>query len=128
MFTRILSAAAVGALLLGVAAQPTKANVFDGRHRELITVNAPIALPGVVLAAGTYAFDLPASGDNTLVRVSSVDGRHIYAMQFTLAVPRPNRNDIPKMTFGEAAAGLARPVKVWYPEGDESGRQFIYNN
>ena len=127
MFTRILSTAAFGALLLGgVLTQPTKATGFDSRHRELITVNAPIALPGVVLAAGTYAFELPASGDNTLVRVSSADGRHIYLTQFALEVPRPNRNDVPKMTFGEAASGLARPVKVWYPEGTDSGRQFIY--
>ena len=127
MFTRILSAAAVGALLLGgVLEHPAKANAFEGRHRELITVSAPIALPGVVLAAGTYAFELPASGDDTLVRVSSKDGRHIYVTQFTLLVPKPNRIDIPKMTFGEAAAGTARPVKAWYPEGTDSGRQFIY--
>jgi len=128
MFTRILSAAAVGALLLGgVLSQPAKASAFDARHRELITVNAPIALPGVVLAAGTYAFDLPASGDNTIVRVSSVDGRHVYLMQFTFDVPRPNTNDVPKMTFGEAAPGTARPVKAWYPDGADSGKQFIYN-
>ena len=127
MTKRIVTAAAVGALLLGgVIEHRVKANAFEGRHRELITVNAPIALPGVVLAAGTYAFELPASGEDSLVRVSSRDGRHIYLTQFTLQVPKPNRDDIPKMTFGEAAAGLARPVKTWYPEGTESGRQFIY--
>ena len=126
MVKRIVTAAAVGALLLGVAAKPTKANSFESRHRELITVNAPIALPGVVLAAGTYAFELPASGDDSIVRVSSKDGRHIYLTQFTLLVSKPNREDVPKMTFGEAAPGTARPVKAWYPEGTERGRQFIY--
>ena len=127
MTKQILSAAAVGALLIGGLGHSAKANGFDARHRELITVSAPIALPGVVLAAGTYAFELPAAGDNTLVRVSSVDGRHIYLTQFALEVPKPNRSDIPKMTFGEAAAGTARPVSVWYPDGTETGRKFIYN-
>ena len=126
MFTRFLSAAAVGALLLGgVLLQPTKASGWS--HRELITVNAPFALPGVVLAAGTYSFEIPTEGSPTIVRVSSQDGRHIYLTQFTLDVARPNNDGVPKLTLGEAAAGTARPVKVWYPNGSENGKQFIYN-
>lgn len=126
MFTRILSAAAVGALLIGGLTQPATANGWSA-HRELVTVNAPIALPGVVLAAGTYAFELPSEGTPSLVRVASVDGRHIYLTQFTLEVPRPFSDVVPKATFGEAAPGLARPMKVWYPDGTETGKQFIYN-
>jgi hypothetical protein len=126
MFTRILSAAAVGVLLIGGAfVQSTRASGWS--HRELITVNAPIALPGVVLAAGTYSFELPAEGSPTIVRVSSQDQRHVYLTQFTLDVARPNNEGVPKMTFGEAAAGTARPVKVWYPDGSETGKQFLYN-
>jgi hypothetical protein len=126
MFTRILSAAAVGALLLGgVFVQSTRAS--GSSHRELITVNTPIALPGVVLAAGTYSFEIPIESSPTLVRVTSQDGRRVYLTQFTLDVARSNNDGVPKMTFGEAAAGTARPVKVWYPDGSENGRQFIYN-
>ena len=126
MFTRFLPAAAVGALLLGgVFVQSGKASGWS--HRELITVNVPIALPGVVLAAGTYSFEIPSEGSPTIVRVSSQDGRHVYLTQFTLDVARPNKDEVPKMTFGEAAAGTARPVKVWYPDGSEAGKQFIYN-
>jgi hypothetical protein len=125
MFTRILSAAAVGALLLGgVLSQPAHANMWSA-HRELVTVNAPIALPGVVLAAGTYAFELPNENAPSLVRVSSVDGRHIYLTQFTLEVPKPY-DHAAKATFGEAAPGMARPIKTWFPDSSETGKQFIY--
>ncbi len=126
MFTRILSTAAVGALLLGVLVQPTKANGWAA-HRELLTFNAPIALPGVTLAAGTYTFEIPSEAAHSIVRVLSQDGRHIYLTQFTREVPRPNRDDVPKMTFGEAPRGSVRPVNTWYPDGQESGKQFIYN-
>jgi len=126
MFTRIFSAAAVAAFLLGGLSQPVKANGWS--HRELLTFNAPIALPGVVLAAGTYAFEIPSeSASHTVVRVSSKDGRHIYLTRFTREVRRSNKADAPKVTFGEAAPGMARPLNTWYPTGDPSGKEFIYN-
>ena len=127
MFTRILSAAAVGALLLGVLAQPTKANGWSA-HREHLTFNAPIALPGVVLAAGTYTFEIPSEGaSHSLVRVSSRDGRQVYLTQFTREVAKNPNVEAPKVTFSEAAAGTARPINAWYPDGSETGKQFIYN-
>jgi hypothetical protein len=127
MFTRIFSAAAVGAFLLGGLSQPVKANGWS-MHRELLTFSAPIALPGVVLAAGTYAFEIPSEvASHTVVRVSSTDGRKIYLTAFTLEVRRPNSADAPKVTFHEAATNAPHPVNIWYPNGDESGKQFIYN-
>ena len=127
MFTRIFSAAAVGAFLLGGLSQPVKANAWS-MHRELLTFSAPIALPGVVLAAGTYAFEIPSEGaSHSIVRVSSKDGRQVYLTQFTIEVRKPAADGAPKVTFHEAARGAAPAVNTWYPTGDESGKQFIYN-
>jgi len=126
MFTRIFSAAAVSALLLGGLSQPVRANAWSA-HRESLTFNAPIALPGLVLAAGTYVFEVPSEGaSHTVVRVSSADGRRIYLTAFTREVPRPNWDKAPHVTFSEAAAGSPRPVNTWYPSNDEMGKQFIY--
>jgi hypothetical protein len=126
MFTRIFSAAAVGAFLLGGLSQPVKANGWA--HLEQLTFNAPIALPGVVLAAGTYNFEIPRDGaSHSLVRISSKDGRRIYLTAFTLDVRRPSKTDAPKVTFHEAARGVPPSVDTWYPAGDDSGKQFIYN-
>ena len=125
MTTRILSAAA-GVLLLGLAAQPTHAWNTPS-HRELITFSAPIALPGVVLAAGTYTFEVPSGGiSNGLVRIASRDYKHVILMQYTRIVPRPDADKALRVTFSEAAPGAVRPVNTWFPRG-EDGRQFIYN-
>ena len=126
MFTRILSAAAIGGLLLGVAVTPARAG-SDVLRREYLTFSAPIALPGVTLPAGTYAFEVPdAPFAPSLVRVRSKDGRHVYLTQHTRLVSRPWR-DVPRVTFGEAAPGAATPINIWFASGEESGRQFIYN-
>ena len=126
MFTRIFSAAAVGAFLLGGLSQPVKANGWA--HREQLTFSAPIALPGVVLAAGKYIFEIPSdNASHTVVRVSSKDGRQVYFTAFTLEVRRPGKAGAAKVTFKEAGKGMPQPVNIWYPTGEESGKQFIYN-
>ena len=127
MFTRFLSAAAIGGLLLGVAVKPVRAGT-DALHREYLTFSAPIALPGVTLAAGTYTFEVPdAPFSPSLVRVRSKDGQHVYLTQFAREVSRPGGDNVPHVTFGEAAPGTAQPINIWYPMGGDNGRQFIYN-
>lgn len=129
MFTRTLAAAAFGVLLIGIAARPSTAASAWGTsdHREYLTFSAPIALPGVVLAAGTYVFELPTEAAHNIVRVSSKDGRQIYFTQYTREVGRPNKADVPRVIFSEAGPKSPRPVNTWFPRGEESGRQFIYN-
>ena len=122
MVKGFIAAAAAGLLVLGVFTQPTRA--YGEAHRELLTFSGPIALPGVVLAAGTYVFEIPNEPSHAIVRVSSRDGRHVYLTQFALEVPA--REHGPKVTFREAAPGSVRPVDTWFPTGDENGRQFIY--
>lgn len=125
--TRILAAAAVGALFLGLAVQPAGAQ--NSWHTEYLTFSAPIAIPGAVLAAGTYTFEVPdAPFSPTLTRVKSRDGKQVYLTQFTRIVDRPREGDVPHVTFGEAAAGEARPINTWFAMGESLGRQFIYAN
>jgi hypothetical protein len=127
MTTRILSAAAAGILFLGLTAQSTSAHSWGAsNHRELVTFSAPIALPGVVLAAGTYAFEEPDAAISGLVRVTSPNSRQVYLTQYTRIVNRRNADTALRVTFSEAAPGGARPVNTWFPRGEDQGRQFIY--
>ena len=93
-----------------------------------ITFSRAVALPGVELAAGTYIFELAAPDtDQTIVRVSSRDRRHVYLQAFTNRVARPatlKQSEI--VTFGEVSGAAAPPIAAWYPPDLESGRQFIY--
>ena len=127
MFTRTLKVAAVGgALLLGLAVSAHSSAWSDPLHRDYITFSGTVAIPGAVLPAGTYRFEIPGNGPSDLVSVLSKDGRTVYLTQFTRVVDKPRGNSGHVM-LGEAAPGTAPQVKAWFPMGGESGRQFIYN-
>jgi hypothetical protein len=124
----------VGFLLgIAVAASAAAATVFAeawplSNRPHYITFSRAVALPGVELAAGTYIFELATPDtDQTVVRVSSRDRRHVYLQAFTYTVARPatlKKNEI--VTFGEVRGAAAPLIAAWYPPDLESGRQFIY--
>jgi hypothetical protein len=93
-----------------------------------LTVNVPVALPGVALAPGTYIFELAAPGERLdVVRVSSRDRSQVYYTGFTELVIRPaGLREDRLLSFGESLVGAPRPVTVWYPTNDSTGRRFIY--
>lgn len=98
-------------------------------HRTaFLTFNRPVSLPGVSLGTGTYIFELAdPNGDNNIVRVWSADRQRVYLTAFTYWIQRPSdmRRDQP-VTFGESPTGTPTPIKAWFPEGSDSGREFIY--
>lgn len=53
------------------------------------------------------------------------NGRMVLYQGFTAAVSRP-RGRVPAVMFGEAPAGQAVPIKVWYPTQGTIGHQFRY--
>ena len=117
----------VVALALVVMAGSAYAALMTSRINYL-TFSGTVALPGVVLPAGTYTFELaPPSGGLDIVRVSSRDGRRTFFMGFTQTALRPaglGQNDL--VTFGESASGRPAPIDTWFPVGAETGRRFIY--
>jgi hypothetical protein len=122
---RVLTALAVAAVVgaLGVSAQAA----WISRVNHL-TFSGSVALPGVVLPAGSYTFEAaPPSGGLDVVRVITRDGKRVMFQGFTNAVMRPaglGPNDL--VTFGEKAPGQPAPIDTWYPVGSSTGRRFIY--
>jgi hypothetical protein len=98
----------------------------DGQANHL-TFSGAVALPGVVLPAGTYTFEIANPGTSTtVVRVASRDGR-IQFLGFTERVRRPHA--LPKdsaVSFGESAPAAPPPILAWYPVGTLTGHRFIY--
>ena len=129
MSTRTMKIATVGgARLLGLAVSASSHAWNNSLHRDYITFSGAVALPGVTLPAGTYRFEVPDVGmADGIVSVSSHDGHKVYLSQFTLSVDRPKGGDSLNVTLGESAHGTAPQVKAWFPIGERSGRQFIYN-
>jgi hypothetical protein len=131
MTGRKLLAAVAGVALLVVSAPVAiraheNANELD--RMTYVKFSRPVALPGVALGAGTYIFELPDPTDAwSVVRVTSRDRRHVYLTAFTRIVDRPKGMKADQIiSFGEARSSEPQPIKVWWPTGESTGREFIY--
>jgi hypothetical protein len=95
-----------------------------------MTFGRPVSLPGVELAAGTYLFELASPlTDSAVVRVSSRDRRRIYYTGFTAMIKRPaGLSSGVAVILGEGSREMAPPIKAWFPDLSETGRQFIYRD
>ena len=129
----VLSVAA--AVALGLVAVPTAQEHF----RDSITVSAtanpslggyaltfsaPVALPGVALARGTYMFRSPAAH---VVQVSSIDGSDPL-MFATVPTSRPTPTARYSIVLGSADAGAPRRILALFAPGEVTGEQFVYQD
>lgn len=115
----------VTAALALMAAASGHASMYN--HENRLTFSRPVALPGVVLPAGQYSFDVasPTALDVVVVRDSKT--AKVFYMGFTRTVNRPtNMSTSAPITFGEAPASQPRPINTWYEIGDTTGHQFVY--
>ena len=117
-----------GAIGLALMATATGQAWSTANHANHLTFSKAVALPGVVLPAGSYTFEvanIDTSGN--VVRVSSRDERRALFMGFTERVKRPS--SLPKdqaVSLGEASLGAPPPIVAWYPLGESDGHRFIY--
>lgn len=108
-------------VLMGTSASMSTSDFRSGRINYL-TFSGPVALPGVILPAGSYIFDL---GPSNVVMVSTRDGQNVLFSGLTQMVLRPAGLSMDTtVTFGEGAG--APPITAWYPVGANVGFQFIY--
>jgi hypothetical protein len=113
----------------GLAAGAASVQAWTTPNRlTYLTFSQPVALPGVTLAAGTYAFELATpSGPNDIVAVRNKARTQQYYMGFTERIDRPAEvASAGWVSFGEASRGEARPIMAWYPPESSNGLKFIY--
>jgi hypothetical protein len=117
---------AVGAVVLGLVAVASS-HAVGVAHENKLTFNKPVALPGVVLPAGSYSFDLADSNSLDVVVVRNSARTKVFYMGFTQLVRRPaEMSKNAPVTFGEAPAGQATPIATWYEIGGSLGHEFLY--
>ena len=114
--------AAVALTCVAAAAQ-----AWGFSHENTVKFSRPVALPGVVLEAGTYSFDVVSPTALDVVVVRSANRDKLYYMGFTRTVTRPRHMSAQTpVAFGEAAANEAPPIAAWYEIGNSTGHEFIY--
>ena len=115
--------ATVGLALVAAVA----AHAWGFSHETKVRFSRPVALPGVVLPAGTYSFDVASPTALDVVVVRSADHGKVFYMGFTNTVSRPrNMSSQMPIAFGEAAANEPPPIAAWYEISDTTGHAFIY--
>jgi hypothetical protein len=105
---------------------PRTAAADDWDKRTILTFSQVVELPGKVLPAGTYVFQLADSAASRhVMQVFDQNGR-ILATFLTIPTVRPIAAYDPRVTFEEQRAGAALPIKKWFYPGELSGEEFIY--
>jgi hypothetical protein len=93
-----------------------------------LTFNRPVALPGVTLGSGTYAFEIVNPLDSAdIVRVRDRNRTKVYFSGMTISAKRPERlaSDA-AVWFGETGAHDPVQIVAWFPPNASRGRQFLY--
>jgi hypothetical protein len=98
---------------------------FGVNHQNRLTFSRSVALPGVVLPAGSYTFDV--ASDTALDVVVVRNRTKVVYMGFTNQVLRPTWMPSGGLVMiGEAPANEAPPVTAWYEIGRSIGHEFRY--
>jgi hypothetical protein len=124
--TRTTTWALCAAVLVPLLGSAPVGAALDLQHTTYLTFSAPVALPGAMLPAGDYIFQVasPMTSANAVL-VRSRDSRHVFYMGLTRQVERSGSGGT-SITLGESAAGTPPPIRAWFPEGARTGHEFIY--
>lgn len=95
---------------------------------EYLTFNRAVGLPGITLGAGSYSFEIiDTQSSSGVVCVRDRATRRPLFLGLTQRVERPAGSPMGRsVVFGEAPRGMVPPIVAWYPNGDSTGRLFLY--
>ena len=88
-----------------------------GSPEATMTFSHEVQIPGATLPAGTYLFSLVSP---TAMRVTTADGRKVFATFYTTSVTRTRNVDHAQVRFERMPGGTTRLIAV-YPDGSTTG-------
>jgi hypothetical protein len=107
---------------------PSSAKADEWNKLTYLTFSKDVAIPGKVLAAGTYIFRLSDSeSDRHIVQIFDQTGAIISTL-LTIGDHRLSSTGDTVITFGESAGNTPPPIMSWFYPGDTDGEEFLYPN
>jgi len=113
------------ALMLAFAFMPLVLHADADNQATKFTFSQPVQIPGRVLPAGTYWFQLLNTPNRQVVQVLAEDGTPL-AILLTLSRERHSGNDDVAVTLAERGPGQPEAIVAWYYVGDTDGHEFLY--
>lgn len=115
--------------LTSFLAQPVMADEWNKKTE--FQFSGPVQIPGKVLAAGKYVFQLVDSdSDRNIVQVFSEDSNGKESLIATLmAIPDyiSETPDKPVVHFEERPSGMPEAIHSWFYPGENTGWEFVYS-
>jgi hypothetical protein len=104
----------------------------EWNKRTVFQFSEPVAIPGNVLPAGKYVFELAKSDskqDVVLVYSEDSNGKErLIATLLTIPEQAQTIPDKPIVQFEEQTSGSPEAIHSWFYPGDQTGWEFIYPN
>jgi hypothetical protein len=103
------------------------AHADEANQETRITFSAPIQIPGQVLPAGTYIFQLAdPNNSQDVVRIFNADRSVLYAIVETVSTERTNPTGATAITLAERESGKPDVLVNWFYPDNTIGHEFIY--
>src|ERR1700746_4077403 len=98
----------------------------EWNQATLFTFSQPVQIPGQVLPAGTYLFEIVNNFNYEIVRISNADRTNVIAL--IQARPTQQKGLSGKAAIVLAERGMSQPeaIVAWSYPGRVEGHQFLY--
>lgn len=104
------------------------AHADESDQATAVTFSQPVQIPGQVLPAGTYLFDLADRGaEPSVVQVFNSDRTVLYGTFLTIATERQEPTSDTSLTLAEPESGGTPVLLKWFYPGRDIGNEFVYS-
>lgn len=104
------------------------AHADESDESTTMTFNQPIQIPGKVLPAGSYLFELADHGEEpNVVQVFSSDRTVLYGTFLTNSTQRQEPAGDTTITLAEPESGGTPVLVKWFYPGRDIGNEFMYS-
>jgi len=104
------------------------AHADESDEATFMSFSAPVQIPGQVLPAGTYLFQLADRGSEThVVQVFSSDRAVLYGTFLTVATERQSPTDDTTVKLAEPESRGTPVLLKWFYPGRDIGNEFLYS-
>jgi len=112
--------------LLGATVLPS-AQADTWNKKTVVTFSQAVEVPGRILPAGTYTFQLlDSQSDRHIVQIFNADGSQIIATVLAINNYRLQPTGDTVMKFSERPGDSPEALRAWFYPGDNFGQEFVY--
>lgn len=116
----------LAATVLGAAVLPS-ARADESNKKTIVTFSQAVEVPGKILPAGTYTFQLMDSpSDRHIVQIFNADGSQIITTILAINDYRLQPTGQTVMKFSEQPGDSPDALRAWFYPGDNFGQEFVY--